>query len=134
MKIKPSLLFLIIVAIISACNGFDPQEYVPGLFTPTSVPSQVESTPSSIPLTPTMLSSTPEPVAITTVCTNIPGGKLNVRFTPSESGEVRGYLIESEKVTTSGESEEMNGTVWIKLSYPIEGWVNGHYLCEDANE
>ena len=107
MKIKPSLFFLVVVAFISACNGFDPQEYVPGLYTSTPVLSQVEITPSSIPLISIAMSSTPEMISLTTVCTNTPGGKLNVRFSPGENSEVRGYLIENEKVTTSGEREEL---------------------------
>lgn len=134
MKVTLSLFFPVVVALISACNGFDPQGYVPGLYTDTPAMSQEEDTLLPISLAPTILSLTPKPISIITVCTNTPGGKLNVRFTPGNNGEVRGYLIENENVTTSGESEEVDGTVWVKLSHPIEGWVNVRFLCKVSNE
>lgn len=134
MKIRLLILFLIVVALVSACIGFDPQEYVPGLFTPTPVLLMVQKTPSPVPPTPTEAVITPTIVATRTVCTNIPGGRLNVRFAPGENNDVRGYLTESETVTLDGASAELDGTVWAKLSHPIEGWVNSHYLCEEDNE
>ena len=134
MKIKLSLLLLIVVASISACSGFDPQEYVPGLYTPTPVLFMVQETPLPILPNPTELVTTPTIVATMTVCTNVPGGRLNVRFAPGENNDVRGYLTESETVILDGPSEKFGGTVWVKLSHPIEGWVNSHYLCEADNE
>jgi uncharacterized protein YgiM (DUF1202 family) len=64
------------------------------------------------------------------VCTNIPDGKLNVRFAPGEKSSVRGYLAEGEKVILSGEQKDVDKSIWVKLSSPIEGWVNQRYLCE----
>jgi uncharacterized protein YgiM (DUF1202 family) len=127
MKIKLSKLFLLIAALCSACSGFDPQAYVPGLYTPTPTPLQESATP--MPLTATVPVSTVEPNVIHKVCTNIPDGKLNVRFEAGDQSEVRGYLVEGEIVTLSGEHTELNGSLWIKLSHPVEGWVNTKFIC-----
>ena len=127
MKIKLSKLFLLIIALCSACSGFDPQAYVPGLYTPTPTPLQETSTP--IPVTATVPVSTVESNVTRKVCTNIPGGKLNVRFEAGDKSDVRGYLTEGEIVTLSGERTELNGSLWIKLSHPIEGWVNTKFIC-----
>ena len=127
MKIKLSILFLLIAALCSACSGFDPQAYVPGLYTPTPTPLQETATP--IPLTATIPVSTVESNMTRKVCTNIPDGKLNVRFAAGDQSDVRGYLTEGEIVTLSGEYIELNGSLWIKLSHPIEGWVNTKFLC-----
>lgn len=129
MKIKLSILFLLVIALCSACSGFDPQAYVPGLYAPTPTPLQETSTP--IPMTATVPVSTVEPKMTRKVCTNIPDGKLNVRFAAGDQSEVRGYLAEGEIVTLSGEHAELNGSLWIKLSRPIEGWVNTKYLCKE---
>jgi len=129
MKIKLSKLFLFVAALCSSCTGFDPQAYVPGLYTPTPTPLQETSTP--IPLTATIPVSTVVPNMTRKVCTNIPGGKLNVRFAAGDKSDVRGYLTEGEIVTISGEHKELDGNLWIKLSHPIEGWVNTKYLCKE---
>lgn len=134
MKIKLSLLFLLVVGFISSCSGFDPQEYVPGSYTPTPVSFLVRETPSAVLPSPTEPIITPTMVGTMTVCTNAPGGRLNVRFAPGEINDVRGYLVESETVTLDGLSEELNGAIWVKLSHPVEGWVNSHYLCEKNHE
>ena len=129
MKIKLSKLFLLIAALCSSCTGFDPQAYVPGLYTPTPTPLQETSTP--IPLTATVPMSTAEPNMTRKVCTNIPDGKLNVRFAAGDQSDVRGYLTEGEIVTLSGEQTELNDSLWIKLSHPVEGWVNTKFICKE---
>ena len=69
------------------------------------------------------------------VCTNVPSGNLHVRFAPN--GSVRGYLAEGESVKLSTDSytgdievqDRGDGTPWIHLQSPIEGWVNARYIC-----
>ncbi len=67
------------------------------------------------------------------VCTNVPGGYLNVRFSPI--GPVRGYLTEGEIVRLSTDRHTGDikiqdvGSLWIHLQSPIEGWVNARYIC-----
>jgi len=129
MKIKLPIVFLLIIALCSACSGFDPQAYVPGLYTPTPTPLHETSTP--IPLTATIPVSTVESNVTGKVCTNIPGGKLNVRFEVGDKSAVRGYLTEGEIVTLSGEHTELDGGLWIKLSHPVEGWVNTKFICKE---
>jgi hypothetical protein len=134
MNIRHTLLILpaLIPALLGGCTGFDPNAYVPGLY--TSTPSLVETFPVTPSPSGSALAPATEivdaPATKVAVCTNAPGGKLNVRFAPGEKSGVRGYLAEGEAVTPSGERQDVDGSVWIKLSSPIEGWVNGKYLCE----
>ena len=132
MKIKLSNFFLLIAAMCSGCSGFDPQAYVPGLYTSTPTPLHLQTTPTSVPLTATIPVSTVESNMPRKVCTNIPGGKLNVRFEAGDKSEVRGYLTEGEIVTISGEhtETELDGSQWIKISHPVEGWVNTKFICK----
>lgn len=70
------------------------------------------------------------PVAMM-VCTDIPNGRLHVRFAAGEGSEVRGYLAEGEKVQVALEanSDMIQGELWLRISSPIAGWVNARYLC-----
>ena len=70
------------------------------------------------------------------VCTEIPDGRLHVRFTAGNGGEVRGYLTEGEPVQVAldpaGEldAQIIKDNLWIRISFPVAGWVNAHYICE----
>ena len=71
------------------------------------------------------------PVAMR-VCTDIPLGRLHVRFAAGEGSEVRGYLAESEMVQLELEpaGEVIQGETWLRISSPVAGWVNARYLCD----
>lgn len=127
MKHKSNIFFLIIVGCTS-CSGFDPEAYVPGLYTATPTLTQV--TPSPLPVTLTLPPPSEKPAVTRTVCTNIPNGQLHVRFEPGEGSNVRGYLLEGETVILTDEQVEREGSTWQRISHPIEGWVNTTYLCE----
>lgn len=66
-----------------------------------------------------------------TVCTGLDHGSLHVRKDAGADSEVLGYLSEGTKVESDpaqavfviGKSE------WIRISAPLEGWVNIRYLC-----
>jgi hypothetical protein len=122
-----TILVALVLGLLTSCAGFDPQAYVPGLETPTYTP--VPEAVSPVPVTATIMVAKTETSAKTIVCTNIPGGKLNVRLEAGNQSDVRGYLSEGETVTTSGERKELDGSLWVRLSHPIEGWVNAIYLC-----
>ncbi len=120
-----SQLLISFVVILTSCTGFNPQAYVPGL--ETSTPPSTSKLELPAPISPTVT----VPASIKAViCTNTPNGKLHVRFAPGKDSAVRGYLTEKESVILSGERKEVNDGLWVKLSSPIEGWVNAHYLCE----
>ncbi len=126
---RAPLLILLVIAFLAGCAGFDPQAYVPGLETP--VPPSASAPESSSPTSPSVSPAVTVPAPTrAVVCTNTPNGKLHVRFTPGEQSEVRGYLTEDEFVILSGEQQEIGKALWVKLSYPVEGWVNANYLCE----
>ena len=130
MKVKTILLFIILIALIGACTGFDPQAFVPGVYTSTPLPSQETPTLETVEVMPAM-TATEEIVEIgLKVCTNVAGGKLHVRIAPGDTSDVRGYLLDGELVTPGAESRNIEGSQWQKLSSPIDGWVNAKYLCE----
>ncbi len=123
------VLILFVISCLTSCTGFDPQSYVPGSETYTRSFTSMPAAPASASpsASPTVTAAAPTKAV---VCTNIPNGKLHVRFNPGDQSEVRGYLTDGESVTLSGEQEEIQKELWVKLSRPIEGWVNASYLCE----
>ena len=128
MKFKKIPIFIILTVLIGACTGFDPQAFVPGLYTAT--PS-VEETPTPEGIaTPIPASTAVKTVVSLVVCTGLTGGKLNVRVAPGDYSDVRGYLLDGETVILDNESQNIDGSQWQKLSSPIIGWVNARYLCE----
>jgi hypothetical protein len=63
------------------------------------------------------------------VCTDIPDGRLHVRFAAGDGSEVRGYLAEGESVLPTANTETLKGETWQQIASPIAGWVNARYLC-----
>ena len=90
------------------------------------------ATPSASPA-PSTTSTTimATPVAMM-VCTDIPNGRLHVRFAAGEGSEVRGYLAEGETVQLALEpnNQMIQAELWQYISSPIAGWVNARYLCK----
>jgi hypothetical protein len=70
--------------------------------------------------------ATPTPLR---VCTDIPDGRLHVRFAAGDGSEVRGYLAEGESVLPTANIEILKGETWQQITSPIAGWVNARYLC-----
>ena len=130
MKVKTILLFIILIALIGACTGFDPQAFVPGIYTPTPLPFQETPTLETVEVVPAITATEEIVETGLKVCTNVTGGKLHVRIAPGDTSDVRGYLLDGESVTPGAESRNIEGSLWLKLSSPIEGWVNAKYLCE----
>jgi hypothetical protein len=66
------------------------------------------------------------------VCTDVPNGRLHVRFAAGEGSEVRGYLIEGETVQVSRNSDGrmIQDGQWLHISSPVAGWVNARYVCK----
>ena len=98
----------------------------------TSPKLEVTASPSASPSVraPTTTSMA-TPVAML-VCTDIPNGRLHVRFAAGEKNEVRGYLAEGEtvQVALDPNREMIQGDLWLRISSPIAGWVNARYLCK----
>ena len=71
------------------------------------------------------------PVAMM-VCTDIPNGRLHVRFAAGEGSEVRGYLAEGETVQLALEpnNQMIQAELWLRITSPVAGWVNAIYICE----
>jgi hypothetical protein len=86
------------------------------------------SSPSPSPSASATASFTPTPVVMR-VCTDIPDGRLHVRFAAGDGSEVRGYLTEGETVLPTSNTETLKGETWQQIASPIAGWVNARYLC-----
>ena len=96
--------------------------------TATVLPSPIPSPSASLPAsTPTTFVATP--VAMK-VCTDIPDGRLHVRFTAGEGSEVRGYLAEGEAVQIAPDTQMIRSEAWQRILSPVAGWVNARYLCK----
>ena len=129
MKFRVIAFSTLLLILMGACNNFDPQVYIPGLG--TNPAAQTQEPALHLPVSsvePSPRSAATE-VLLLEVCTNTVGGKLHVRFEPGNNSDVRGYLAEAEIVTIGEKREERDGSLWIQLSDPIEGWVNANYLC-----
>lgn len=98
------------------------------LTTPNMAPT-ITASPSSTPSAtnpPPTLMATP---VVMRVCTDIPDGRLHVRFAAGDGSEVRGYLAEDESVLPTANTETLKGETWQQITSPIAGWVNARYLC-----
>ena len=121
-----SALAVIVILIASGAAMF----FAVQMTTPKTIATAVSS-PSASPVpsaTYTTIMATP--VAMM-VCTDIPNGRLHVRFAAGEGSEVRGYLADGETVQLALElaGEVIQGQQWQRISAPIAGWVNARYLC-----
>ena len=100
--------------------------------TPSSEPAMLATQPARTVVV-TATATEAQFVIDRQVCTDVPGGYLNVRFAPI--GAVRGYLTEGEIVRLSTDRHTGDikiqdvGSLWIHLQSPIEGWVNAKYIC-----
>jgi hypothetical protein len=65
---------------------------------------------------------------------NLDSGTLRVRACPGLACREVGFLTFGEQVSSNNEYEETDGSTWLRLLSPIEGWVNSRYICEpEAN-
>ncbi|MCL4272056.1 MAG: hypothetical protein KJZ72_21040 [Anaerolineales bacterium] len=128
------VLAVIIILVASGAAMFFAMQWT------TPAPARTETTsPSVSPLTSTSTNISPTfmatPVAMK-VCTNIPDGRLHVRFSAGDGSEVRGYLTEGEAVqialdpNSELDSQIIKGNLWVRISFPVAGWVNARYLCK----
>lgn len=110
-------------AMFFAIKMTTPKADVTATTSPSASPS---STSTTAPATPIAMQ----------VCTDIPDGRLHVRFAAGSGSEVRGYLAEGETVQLALASDDklnsqmIQGDQWLRISSPIAGWVNARYLCK----
>ncbi len=118
-----------IIAILSASGVA--MFFAVQLTTP-KIEATITTSPSSTNITSTLMAT---PVAIR-VCTNIPDGRLHVRFSVGDGSEVRGYLAEGESVQIAldpagaPDSQTIRSELWLHILSPVAGWVNARYLCK----
>ena len=122
-----SVLAVIVILISSGAAMF----FAVQLTTPKTDATAVASPSASPAPSATSTAIMATPIAMM-VCTDIPNGRLHVRFAAGEGSEVRGYLAEGETVQLALEpaGEVIQGELWQYISSPIAGWVNARYLCK----
>ncbi len=122
-----SVLAVIVILILSGAAMF----FAVQLTTPKTDATAVASPSTSPAPSETSIAIMATPIAMM-VCTDIPNGRLHVRFEAGEGSEVRGYLAEGETVQLALEpaGEVIQNELWQYISSPIEGWVNTRYLCK----
>lgn len=97
-------------------------------------PSATETTPIAT-AEPQPQNTSPSPETATpatgTVCfdENIGGGNLRVRSCAGLECSEIGLLEDGEQVSTNGERKDIDGSTWLHLSSPVDGWVNIRYIC-----
>lgn len=118
--------------------GWQPQPIWPiTLVPPTSTPTATATTPLTVTLaTPTFATVTPTPETeaqdVYRVCTGYERGALNVRACPGTECAVRFILAEGMEVVPAGERVRVGESIWMRLAGPVQGWVNGRYLCREG--
>ncbi len=121
------LLNLLMAVVILAASGIA-MYFAVSVTDPINVPA-IASPSASPPLT--SISITAPPAAMQ-VCTDIPNGRLHVRFAAGEGSEVRGYLVEGEAVQLAPvpDGQMIQGDLWLPITSPVTGWVNARYVCK----
>jgi len=132
----PSTLFLLTsLACTLTANLTNPSAQSPPMPGTTAEPSNTEtSSPTAAVNTPAQ-TGTPS-FASGTVCfaSHITSGTLRVRACPGLECKEVGLLEYGDLVTTNRERKETDGSSWLHLLSPIEGWANSRYICEsEAN-
>ncbi len=129
-----SVLAVIVILIASGAAMFFAMQWTAPkpVVTATTSFSASPSASASKSISPTFMAT---PVAMK-VCTDIPDGRLHVRFSAGDGSEVRGYLTEGEAVqialdpNSELDSQIIKGNLWVRISFPVAGWVNARYLCK----
>ena len=116
--------------LLGGCQNLRPVFPTP---TPTFAP-RVQTGEPTATVSPTPgHSTTPEgSLATARVCTGYADGLLNVRACPGTECAVRFILAESMGVVPAGERVRVGGSIWVRLAGPVQGWVNGRYLCREG--
>lgn len=61
---------------------------------------------------------------------NLDNGNLRVRICPGMACKEVGLITDGDLIGTNNEYEETDGSTWLRLLSPIEGWVNSRYICK----
>ncbi len=139
--------WLLLLTLGLAGCGWQPQPIWP-IFTPTPTAAQAAKpqaakvdvapsipTPFSPVETPELAGTPVRPRGVrprTRVCTGYENGALNVRACPGTECAVRFILAEGMEVVPTGERVRVGESTWIRLAGPVQGWVNGRYLCREG--
>jgi hypothetical protein len=132
---------ILLVLFVLALAGLACQSSVLGVPLSISTPAHVPSV-SAQPISATPFQS-PAPASLRqdaagradVVCfQGIESGTLRVRECPGlECGEA-GVLASGDQITAIGERRDVDGATWLRITSPVEGWVNARYVCEISGD
>ena len=132
-KIWLPCFFILLALVLAGCNLNSLKQYVPlPTPTPTEGALRLTATPSPTPrAVGTSVSVGSNKRAEAVVCTGYATGALNVRACPGVQCWAFFVLAEGREVTVDGKtSRAEDGATWAHIVQPVDGWVNGKYLCE----
>jgi len=126
---KKWIIWSLLLALLMACNWSDYAPQAIGDDIATTTPA-VASTPFTNSINTDVESNLAERAM---VCTGYATGALNVRACPGIQCWAFFTLAEGRSVTLDGQtSQAEDGATWAHITQPVDGWVNGKYLCEVA--
>jgi len=135
-KICLPCFFILLTLLLAGCNLNSLKQYVPFTPTPTEKAQRLTATPSPTPRaegTSVSVASNKRARAEAVVCTGWEQGALNVRTCPGVQCWAFFVLAEGRRVTLDGQTSQAgDGATWAHIIQPVDGWVNGKYLCEVA--
>lgn len=99
--------------------------------TPTSIPSVSQVAPTPSPAPSRAPSSAQEATRPSVVCfRGIENGILRVRECPGLGCREVWVLISGDPVAVTGEQKVIDGSAWLQIDAPVDGWVNARYVCK----
>lgn len=60
----------------------------------------------------------------------IAGGSLRVRECPGLDCREAGILAGGDRIAVTGERKDVDGTTWLRITKPLDGWISARYACE----
>ena len=126
-----SALAVAAILIVSGAAMFFAVDFTTPKADATTTPSPLPAAFTSV-YTMSVFTSVPTTPVEIKVCTDIPNGRLHVRFVAGDGSEVRGYLVEGETVqlAPAPDGKKNQDNLWLHIASPVAGWVNARYVCK----
>ncbi len=133
MKTKAIISISFLLLLTLACSSAD-YAAIAHIEYGTPMPALSPDVTATMPITATITVTVTEPPSWR-VCTGVEGGTLRIRTIPGVNGRVVSILSEGQVIQLSGETQETSdGATWSKITNPVQGWVNGRFLCAGGSD
>lgn len=101
--------------------------------TPTSIPVASQIAPVLSPTPSRAPVSAQQETTMHVICFQGANGQLRVRECPGLSCREVGVLTGGDFVAVTGEQKVVDGSAWLKIESPVDGWVNARYVCSHGS-